>query len=51
MKNRTALSILTAHKLVHAKLCKAGLKPQLQKLDNECSDALKEFMTEQTIDY
>jgi hypothetical protein len=51
MKNKTANSILTAYKLVHQRLCAAGLKPKLQRLDNECSQTLKNFMTEQGIDY
>jgi hypothetical protein len=51
MKNKTANSILTAYKLVHQRLCAARLKPKLQRLDNECSQTLKNFMTEQGIDY
>jgi hypothetical protein len=50
MKTRSAQSILGAYKTVHTKLCRSGLKPQLQRLDNECSDALKEFMTDENID-
>ena len=50
-KNKSAESILTAYKTVHAKLCAAGLRPQLQRLDNECSDKLKEFMKEEKIDF
>jgi hypothetical protein len=37
MKNRTAQCILGAYKTLHTKLVKAGLKPKLQRLDNECS--------------
>jgi hypothetical protein len=44
MKTRSAQSILGAYKTVHSKLCNARLKPQLQRLDNECSAALKGFM-------
>ena len=51
IKNRTAESILDAYKQVHAKLVKAGLKPQLYRLDNECSQILKDFMTEEKEDY
>ena len=50
-KNRTAACILGAYKKLHAHLCAAGLAPQLQRLDNECSTSLKTFMTEQQIDY
>ena len=41
MKNRTAKTILTAFQVLHRRLCNAGLRPRLQRLDNECSDALK----------
>jgi hypothetical protein len=43
-KNNLAQSILAAYKTVHAKLCAAGLRPQLQSLDNKCSAILKQFM-------
>ena len=51
MKTRTAKSILTAFQTVHAKLCKAGLRPKLQRLDNECSAILKEFLSAEDIDF
>jgi hypothetical protein len=51
MKNRTAKSILAAYKSVHAKLCAAGLRPKLQRLDNECSQVLKDFMHEEEVDF
>ena len=41
MKSRHATAILNAYKLIHAKLCAAGLRPKLQRLDNECSTVLK----------
>jgi hypothetical protein len=44
MKTRTGASILTAYKTLHSTLCAAGLPPELQRLDNECSKPLKEFM-------
>jgi hypothetical protein len=47
MKSRHATAILKAYKTIHAKLCKAGLRPQLQRLDNECSAILKDYMHEQ----
>jgi hypothetical protein len=51
MRNRTGQCILLAYKAVHARLVAAGLRPQLQRLDNECSDALKDFLTAETVDY
>ena len=51
MKNRTKPSLLAAYKKLHAKLCSAGLRPRYQRLDNECSDIMKEFMTAEGIDY
>ncbi len=51
IKNRTAEVILQAYKECHAMLCKAGLRPKLCKLDNECSDILKNFLVnEQEMD-
>ena len=50
-KNRTAKCLLDAYKILHARLCNAGLKPRLQRLDNECSQMLKEFMDKEAIDY
>jgi hypothetical protein len=44
-------SILSTYKTAHTKLCRSGLKPQLQHLNNECLDALKEFMTAKNINY
>jgi len=37
LKNRKAESILTAYKTGHARLCAKGLRPKLQRLDNEAS--------------
>jgi hypothetical protein len=50
-RNRTAKCILDAYKLVHARLVKAGLRPQLQRLDNECSAILKDFLQQENVDY
>jgi hypothetical protein len=50
-KNRTAKCLLAAYQVLHTRLCRAGLKPRLQRLDNECSEMLKEFMQAQDIDY
>ena len=51
MPNKTAGSILTAYKNVHNMLVKAGLRPQLQRLNNECSEVLKEYMVDQGVDF
>jgi len=51
LKDRKANTILAAYKVLHARLCAAGCKPRLQRLDNECSDILKEFMSDQDIDF
>jgi hypothetical protein len=51
MKSRHATAIPNACKAVHAKLCNAGLRPQLQRLNNECSSILKECMTAQNVKY
>jgi hypothetical protein len=47
--NRTKKSLLAAFTKLHAQLCAVGLHPKYQRLDNECSDIMKEFMTEQGI--
>jgi hypothetical protein len=36
---------------VHARLVAASLRPQLQRLDNECSEALKDIFTAKSIEY
>ena len=51
IKNRSAETILEAYQQVHTKLVKAGLKPKLHRLDNECSQLLKDFMHEQKEDF
>jgi hypothetical protein len=50
LQNRRAASILTAYKTLHARLCAAGFRPKLQRLDNECSNLLKAFMTAEKVD-
>jgi hypothetical protein len=51
MKSRHATATLSACKALHAKLRAAGIRPQLQRLDNECSAMLKDFMHEQAVDF
>jgi hypothetical protein len=50
-RNRTIKCILDAYKIVHAPLFKAGLRPRLQRLDNECSAILKDFLQTENVDY
>ena len=40
IKNRTKHSILQAFQSLHTQLVRAGVRPKLQRLDNECSDIL-----------
>lgn len=49
IQNRSARSILNAFKTSHNRLVKAGLRPQLHRLDNECSELLKDYLHEQGI--
>ena len=51
MRSRTGPCILAAFKVIHARLVAAGLRPQFQRLDNECSAPLKAFMKDETIDF
>ena len=51
MKTRHANSILAAFKSVLEEMKAAGLKPKLQRLDNECSKILKDFLEEEGIDF
>jgi hypothetical protein len=51
MKSKSGPEILAAYKRAHKMLCTAGLRPKLQRLDNECSESLKEFMTAENVDF
>jgi hypothetical protein len=51
MKNQQAETIVDAYAILHARLCKDGLKPRLQRLDNECSALLKEYMHANDVDF
>jgi hypothetical protein len=51
MQSKTGSQIMAAYKRVHNMLTARGLKPKLQKLDNEASKVLQEFMQENAIDY
>ena len=48
IKNRTAESILAAFQSCHTMLCKAGLRPKLCKLDNECSTILQNYIVNES---
>jgi hypothetical protein len=49
MRNRKGPTLVEAHKTLHARLSNAGLRPRYLMLDNECSLALKEFLTEEAV--
>lgn len=49
--NKTKACLLTAYKKLHNRLVRGGLRPKLQRLDNEASNDLKEYMTDEGIDF
>jgi hypothetical protein len=51
IKNRSEHEILRAYSKLHQDLTDRGLKSQLQKLDNECSAALKQFMRKANVEF
>ncbi len=51
MPNRTKESMVAAYQQIHTKLCSCGFKPQLQRLDNEASQLLKDFLYDNNIDF
>ena len=51
MKNKTGSEILAAYTRAHTVFTSDGLKPQLQRLDNEASTALKSYMESQDVDF
>ena len=51
MKNKSGPEILAAYQRAHKMFNERGLRPLLQKLDNEASEALQQFMTSQGVDY
>jgi hypothetical protein len=44
MKSKTTAAILKAYQSAYSVLVAAGLKPRLQRLDNEASAVLKAFL-------
>ncbi|KAG7340278.1 hypothetical protein IV203_023821 [Nitzschia inconspicua] len=51
MRNRSQQSHTEAFRIAHQRLVRAGLRPRLQLLDNECSTLLKDFMHDQNLDF
>jgi hypothetical protein len=51
LQNRKAETILEAYKKIVANLVAGGCRPKLQRMDNECSTLLKEYMQDEKIDY
>ena len=51
MKSRSATDHLNAYKHIHNILKSRGLKPQLQRLDNEASHLLKTFLHDNQVDF
>jgi Reverse transcriptase (RNA-dependent DNA polymerase) len=49
MKSKSAQDILQAYTTVCNTLIRAGLRPKLQKMDNECSGILKDYMDKENI--
>lgn len=45
--NRKGPTLLAAHQQLHARLTNAGLRPSYIMLNNECSNAVKNFLTEE----
>ncbi|EEC51526.1 predicted protein [Phaeodactylum tricornutum CCAP 1055/1] len=51
MKNRTGTEILAAYRRAFDLFSSRGLRPQLQRLDNEASTALQQFMDDSRVDF
>ena len=49
MRTKNAADILEAFQSIHKILVNAGLRPKLQRLDNECSNILLDFMATNSI--
>jgi hypothetical protein len=50
-KNRTGPAIIAAYKTVFRWLKRAGLTPRLARHNNECLEALKEYLIDEGVDY
>jgi hypothetical protein len=51
MQSKSATEILNAYKRAHTVLTDAGLRQQLQRLNNEASILLKQFMKQEAVDF
>jgi len=51
MTSRTGPALLAAYKCIHQTLTLRGLRPKLQRLDNEASTALKQYMLDDGVDF
>ena len=51
LKSRNQQELVRAYSTLHKYLTDRGLKPRLQKLDNECPEALKQFMRAKDVEY
>ena len=51
LRNRSAQEILRVFTAVHAYLVTRGLRPRLHTLDNEASTNLKDFLTDEKVEY
>jgi hypothetical protein len=51
MKTRSAESILAMYKFGFTRLCETGRRPHHQRLNNEASALLKDFMRSEQIDF
>jgi hypothetical protein len=49
MKNRTGKEMIGAYTKLHQQLLNAGLKHELHIMDNECSNAFRQYLMEQHI--
>ena len=51
MASKSGPEILAAYKRAHTLLTSRGLRPRLQRLDNEASTALQQFMHSEAVDF
>jgi hypothetical protein len=51
LKSKSEGEMIHAYSKLHEYQLDGGLKPRLQKLDNECPTGLKRFMKQNEVDY
>jgi len=51
MKSKTAEEHVATYKILHNKLVQRGLRPQLQRLENEASKLLTDYLQEVEVDF